>query len=493
MFVMTHTYQPLSCTLSLLATALVAALTATPIRADQQQPPDVSFEKLTARFTGDLDEMVKRRFIRVAVTYSKTHYFIDKGVQRGASYEGVKLFEDDLNTKLKTGNLRVHFLFVPMSRDELLTAVAEGRADMAVAALTVTPERQKLVDFANPTMRGVSNVVVTSADGPKISTAEDLSGQSVVLRPSSAYAAEVAELNARLRAKGMKEVVVKAAPETFEDEDILEMVNAGLVKATVVHSHLAAFWKQMFPNLQIHDTAVLAKDQDLAPATRKNSPKLMAEINEWGKTHGPKTMFGNLLLKRYLQSTQFAKGATNESEMRRFRSMIDLFHKYGEQYELDYLLMAAQGYQESGLDQNAKSQVGAVGVMQVMPKTGAELKVGDIRQVDPNIHAGVKYIRFMIDQYFAKEPMDDRNKMLFAFAAYNAGPARVRQLRKAAAARKLDPNKWFDNVERIASERIGRETVQYVANIYKYYVAYRLSLEEVSERKSQGGHVGLVR
>jgi membrane-bound lytic murein transglycosylase MltF len=144
---------------------------------------------------------------------------------------------------------------------------------------------------------------------------------------------------------------------------------------------------------------------------------------------------------------------------------------------MDYLLMAAQGYQESQLNQGAKSQVGAVGVMQVMPATGNDLKVGDISQPEANIHAGVKYMRFMIDRYFEKEPMDRVNKGLFAFASYNAGPARIQGLRKEAAKRGLDPNQWFDNVEIVASEKIGRETVTYVSKIYKYYIAYKLVTE----------------
>ena len=208
-----------------------------------------------------------------------------------------------------------------------------------------------------------------------------------------------------------------------------------------------------------------------------------AESVAWIKRHGQRTMFGNLMVQRYLQNTKFAKSATSEAEMQRFRQIVDLFRKYGEKYDLDYLLMIAQGFQESGLDPNAKSHVGAIGVMQVMPATGKELKVGDIKQTENNVHAGVKYIRFMVDQYFKNEPMDRLNKGLFAFAAYNAGPARVRQLRKEAQTRGLDPNVWFNNVERIASERIGRETVTYVSNIYKYYIAYRLALEEMEQRR----------
>lgn len=191
----------------------------------------------------------------------------------------------------------------------------------------------------------------------------------------------------------------------------------------------------------------------------------------------------NILLQKYLQNTKFAKEATSSKEIAKFESTVDLFRKYGDQYDLDYLLMTAQGYQESQLNQEAKSPVGAIGVMQVMPATGKELNVGDIRQTETNIHAGVMLIRRMMNRYYANEPMDKVNKGLFTFASYNAGPRRIRQLRKEAAKRGLDPNVWFNNVEVVASEKIGRETVQYVSNIYKYYPAYQMIEEQRAERQ----------
>jgi membrane-bound lytic murein transglycosylase MltF len=184
-----------------------------------------------------------------------------------------------------------------------------------------------------------------------------------------------------------------------------------------------------------------------------------------------------------LKNTKFAREATSKGEIAKFRRVVELLRKYSDKYDLDYLLMAAQGYQESGLDQNRKSAVGAIGVMQVMPATGKELKVGDITKLEPNVFAGVKYIRFMMDQYYAKEPMDDLNKGLFTFASYNAGPGRIKQLRERAAKRGLDPNKWFNNVELVAAEAIGRETVQYVSNIYKYYLAYKMVMEQEQGRQ----------
>jgi membrane-bound lytic murein transglycosylase MltF len=346
----------------------------------------------------------------------------------------------------------------------------------------VTPARQQLVDFTNPTRKDVSEVVVTGPGAPPITSVADLSGQEVFVRRPSSYYESLLALNERLRAAGKPPVALVAAPENLEDEDLLEMVNAGLVKITVVDSYLAEFWKKIFTDLIVHDTVAVRTGGSLAVAIRKNSPQLAAGLNAIIDKYGLGTAFGNTMEKRYLQSTGFVRDATSETERRKFLELVELFKRYGAQYELDYLLMAAQGYQESRLDQRVKSPVGAIGVMQVMPATGQELQVGDIRELDHNIHAGVKYIRFIIDEYYKDEPMSQLDKALFAFASYNAGPGRIRQLRREAEKRGLDPNVWFGNVEQIVSERIGRETVTYVSNIYKYYVAYRLITEERARR-----------
>jgi len=262
------------------------------------------------------------------------------------------------------------------------------------------------------------------------------------------------------------------------------MVNGGLIPTIVIDNYLAEYWKQVFPDLNIHDTLTLRTGGNLAVAIRKNSPKLSAELNAYIDKFGLNSAIGAVLNKRYLQSTKYVKNAASDAERKKFLAMVELFRKYGNQYKFDYLMMAAQGYQESRLDQEAKSQVGAVGVMQLMPETGKEQRVGDISKIEPNIHAGVKYMRFVRDEFFEDQPMDDLNKSLFTFASYNAGPGRIRQLRRETERRGLNPNVWFGNVERIASERIGRETVTYVSNIYKYYVAYKLISEEDQRRKA---------
>ncbi len=394
----------------------------------------------------------------------------------------MKQFEDELNKTLKTGNMKINVVFVPVPRDLLLPGLVSGRIDIVVAQITKTPERLKLVDFANATRTNVSEIVVTGPGGAAIASTDDLSGQQVFVQKTSSYYQHLLDLNEQLKARGKPPIVVREASENLEDDDLLEMVNAGLIPATVVDDYIAEFWKKIFTDLTVHPDVTVHGGGELAPAIRKNSPKLAAALNAFIGKYGLGTAFGNVIEKRYLVNTSFAKNATSKGQRARFESMVRLFRKYGSEYKIDFLLAAAQGYQESTLDQGKKSPAGAVGVMQLLPATGREQKVGDIQKLEPNIHAGVKYMRFMMDQYFKDDPMDDLNKGLMTFASYNAGPGKIRQLRKEAADRGLNPNVWFGNVEQVASERIGRETVTYVANIYKYYIAYRLVMEQGQRR-----------
>jgi membrane-bound lytic murein transglycosylase MltF len=224
---------------------------------------------------------------------------------------------------------------------------------------------------------------------------------------------------------------------------------------------------------------------EIAWAIRKHSPELKRMLDQFveAATSGPYAKDRERILARYLKSTKYVKNAASKEERKKFLTLMQFFQKYADKYDVDWLLMAAQGYQESQLDQSARSPVGAIGVMQIMPQTGKELDVGDITQAEPNINGGIKYMRYVIDQFYENEPMTKLDKALFAFASYNAGPGRVTQLRRAAAKRGLDPNVWFHNVEYVAAEKIGQETVTYVANIYKYYIAYRLILDSQQARK----------
>ena len=462
----------------------VAKDASSPANAQPQELPAATqddrlqIELVNRPWKGDLDEIIKRRVLRVLVPYSKTFYFLDAGTQRGLSYELMQAFEASLNKKHKLTKLRVVVVYVPTSRDELIAHLNAGLGDVIAANLTVTPQRSAHVDFTTPLASGVKEVLVTAPDAAPVASVEDLSGREVFVRRASSYYESLTTLNEALNKRGAKPVALRDAPPSFEDEDVLEMVNGGLVKYTVVDRYLATFWSQIHTDMKVREDVVLREGADIAFAIRKASPQLKSELDAFITKNRRGTTFGNVVIRRYLQDTRWVKNSLANAEREKLVKVAQLFQKYGDRYSIDWLLIAAQGYQESGLDHRVKSPAGAIGIMQVMPATGAQLKVGDIRQIEPNIHAGAKYIRFMIDEYYKDEPMDEMNKALFAFASYNAGPNRIRTLREVAAKRGLDPNKWFNNVERVVADEVGRETVQYVSNIYKYYIAYTLVIEQ---------------
>ena len=448
---------------------------------------EIGFRVHDERWTGDLDKMESERLIRVLTVYGLGRYFIDGGQEKGITVELFRAFENYINDRLGKKHMRVHVVFIPVSRDELLPSLIEGRGDIAAAGLTITPEREEIVDFTIPLTREISEVLVTGPSAPELSTIDDLSGKLIYVRSSSSYRSSLDQLNQRFREEGKPEIILEDASEYLEDVDMLEMVNAGLLSWVVVDNYKAKIWSDVFDKLTARDDIVLRSGGRIGTAVRKNSPKLLTELNEFMKNYKQGTLHGNMLINRYFKNFDWARNALDTNDLKRFQDVAQIFEKYGEQYGIDYLMVAAQGYQESGLDQNAKSGAGAVGIMQLLPTTAADKNVGipDISDAESNIHAGVKYLNFIRNRYFNDPEIDRFNQTLFAFAAYNAGPARVAKLRTKAEQQGYDPNIWFDNVEIFAARDIGRETVQYVANILKYYVGYRLSIQQQLKRSEQ--------
>jgi membrane-bound lytic murein transglycosylase MltF len=461
-------------------------------KSAEELESQLGFKVFKEPWTGDLDVMAEKRLIRVLTVYGLGRYFLDGPQEKGLTYELFKMFEEFINKKLGTKNLPVHVVFIPVARDQLIPGLISGRGDIAAAGLTITAERDELIDFTNPASRELSEVLVTGPSAPEIASIDDLAGQKIYVRASSSYRSSLELLNSRFRDQGLPEIKIEDAAELLEDEDILEMVNAGLLEWAVVDDYKARIWADIFKHLTVREDLVFRSGGKIAFAIRENNPQLLEALNEFLKSHRQGTLKGNILINRYLKDFDWAKNALAADDYKRFQDVVDIFQKYGEQYGIDFLMVAAQGYQESRLDQSVRSRAGAVGVMQLLPSTAEDPNVGipDISTVEPNIHAGVKYLNFIRNRYFSDPDIDRFNQTMFAFAAYNAGPARVRQLREKAAQQGYDPNQWFDNVEVIAAKEIGQETVQYVANILKYYVAYRLSIQTQTQRaearKSQG-------
>ena len=440
---------------------------------------------------GDLDTMVERRVIRVLTVYGPGRYFLEEGPQ-GSVQEYANKLQQVVNKAYKTGLLTVQVAVIPVSRDQLFPALEAGYGDIVMAGTTITESRKVAIDFTNPVSKPLKEILITGPSAPPINRLEDLSGKTVYVRVSSSYAESVRRLSKRLTDEGKAGIRIEAIDESLEDEDLIEMVNAGLLPWAIVDSYKPQMWREVFTRVSVREDLVLREGARLAWAIRQDSPRLKQFLNTFLKDNREGTLFGNIIRNRYIRDFDWAENAAGAEELSRYRALSALFRKYGTDYGMDPTLLAAQGFQESRLDQSVRSHVGAIGVMQLLPSTAEDKNVAipNIHELEPNIEAGAKYMAFLKGRYFSGPELDELNGSLLALASYNAGPGRIRRLRRVAEERGYDPNKWFDNVEVIVAEQIGRETVQYVGNIFKYYLTYRwintADAERAAARRASG-------
>jgi membrane-bound lytic murein transglycosylase MltF len=461
------------------------ATTAPPQNDAAQSTASLELPITFERRVGDLDGMVKRHEIRVLVVPSRSGFFYDEGHPQGIYYEAFDEFQRFVNQKYKTGSLKVNVTYIPMRPQQLERALMQGVGDVIGYGVIVTPDREKEVLFTTPIDANVKQVIVTGPKALAIASLDDLSGKEIYVNPLTAYYQNLQRLSESFQKAGKPPILLKSADPDLTDEDLLEMVGAGLLPATVTINIRAEFWAKVFPHLTLHPNIILKEEGQLAWATRKDSPQLRQLLNDFVRGRQAGTMFGNVMLRRYLQNTKWVKDATSPEELKKFQAYVRYFKKYGAEYDFDYLMLVAQGYQESGLDQSLRNPSGAVGIMQVIPKYAAAppISIPNVDIAEGNIHASAKMMRNIADTYFNDDKLDPLNKTLMVFASYNAGPNRIAGLRKRASSEGLDPNRWFGNVELVVAKEVGQQTVQYVSNVYKYYVAYKLTLEESETEK----------
>jgi membrane-bound lytic murein transglycosylase MltF len=394
--------------------------------------------------------MAKGRNIRALVMLSPIAFFHDKGHPKGVMYEALEEFQKFANQKLKTGTLDVKVTFIHLRPDQMEVALAQGVGELIAYGIVITPEREPRVAFSTPVQKDVTQIVVTGPDFGDVSTLADLGGKEVYANLLTSYYGNLQKVNETLQKDGRAPIVIKAADKNLMDDDLVQMANAGLIPATVTTKQRAALWSQVLDKIHPHPDLAVASGVQVGWVMRKDNPQLKQLVDGFVSSHAVGTSFGNTLLRRYLQNTKWVRDSTSAAEMRKFQTNLELFQKYAGEHDFDYLMIAAQGYQESLLDQSRRNPSGAVGMMQVTPK------------------------------YAAASPIN-------VFASYNAGPNRLARLRKQAPDMGLDPNVWFNNVELIAAKDIGQETVTYVSNIYKYYVAYKLATEQRELRQKAEG------
>lgn len=470
---------------SALYTALLVLTTTSLPVASEENRNTVSkrsapvFEEVVALSTDDLPAIMERNFLRVLVSYNRTSYFLDKDLHpRGLEYDLMQAYGDYLNRSVEPGKGKTHVVFLPMPFNQLQSALLAGKGDVIAAQLAVTPERKNRIAFTKPYFQQVSEVLVTHKSVKAPHSLEDLSGHELYLLRGSSYKENIQALSKRLEEAGKAPIKIIEASENLTSEDILELVNAGIVKMTIADSHLAELWLGVFPQISVHSNITASTGGEIAWAVRKNNPELLQSLNGFVEEGRKGSLFGNIVFKRYYKNATWIKNPLAKEEKRKLMAVIDIFKKYAEQYDFDYLTLLALAYEESALDHTKRSKAGAIGIMQIKQKTAEDKYVGiqNIDDLDNNIHAGTKYLAWLRNTYFSGSEISESNRVNFSLAAYNAGPGRIAQMRRKTAEKGLDPNKWFKNVELVVREHVGPEPIGYVKAIHKYYVAFRLLL-----------------
>jgi membrane-bound lytic murein transglycosylase MltF len=422
----------------------------------------------------DLDRILERGSIWVLVAPSVSSIFFDGKQLRGFEYELMRAYEKKLAARL--GSQRFQMFFVPLRFDELLPALNEGRGDIAAAGLTITPGREQEVAFSDPYLSDVSEIVVARRGVEGLETLDDLAGREVYVAAGSSY-----EQHLRGRVPKARTLV---APEALEANDLLELVNAGVIDLTVVDDHLGRLWAEVLPDVVLREDLRVHEGGRIAWAVRQGSPLLREDLSAFAREHREGTLLGNILFRRYFENTRFVTNP-NAVDPEKSAEVRALFRKYAKRYDFEWAELAALAYQESRFDQSVRSRAGAVGIMQVLPSTAKAVGVNDIHLLENNIHAGTKYLDSLRAKYFDEPEISAEASVDFALASYNAGPNRIQRMRRRAAERGYDPDVWFDHVESVVLTDVGWEPVRYVAAIHKYYFAFRLGSDQEELRRAE--------
>ncbi len=433
--------------------------------------------RLSDTYYDDLPGLLKRKTIRVLTIYSLTSYFLSNGRGNGFEYSLLKDYQRFLNRNKAPGALRVVVEFIPVHDNLLIPCLKAGLGDIVAAGLTITPELNREVDFTEPYLDNIYEVLVGNKNTKQINEFSDLAGRQIYVRRVSSYYEGLGRLNEKLRALGLDPVSIIKAEDFLTSEDIMEMVNAGIIDLSITESHLANLWSQVLPNLVTYEQIPLQTGRSIAWMVRENNPILQASLNEFIRGHKKGTLYGNIYFSRYFRKTEWIKNPLTSDDGARFSQYTPLFKKYGAMYGIDWMLLAALAYQESGMKHSSRSPAGAMGLMQVMPATAMDKPVAieNVHLLENNIHAGTKYLAWLRDTYFTDENMAPTERIRYSLASYNAGPSMIRRARSLAAKMGYDPNHWFRHGEIGALKLIGEETVRYVSNINKYYLAYSLA------------------
>jgi len=411
----------------------------------------------------------ERGRLRVLTRSSATTYFIDRGEIVGFEYELARAFADELGVEVE--------LVVPPTRAHLVRWLHEGKGDLIAAGLTASEERamRDRLRFSRPYLYSIPTLV-GRAGSTLPRRVEDFAGRTFVVRRSSLYWSLLQQLNPSKN--GFK---VQAAPEALETEHIIDRVARGEYDLTIANDQSLAVelsWRK-----DIQSGMALGAEQPHGWAVRRHDVELAEAIDRFLEREYRGVRY-NVLRKRYFESSATRERGNRPGSGSALSPYDELVRKHAQRYAFDWRMVVAQMYQESRFDPDAVSGAGARGLLQVLPRTATQLGVHDLRDPETSIEAGVRYLDWLREQLGSVGASSDA--LWFWLAAYNAGYGHVRDAREIARQQGLNPNLWFDNVERAIllkqEPKVHRttrhgycrcsETVRYVRSIRDRYSAY---------------------
>ncbi|MFQ6549602.1 transglycosylase SLT domain-containing protein [Aestuariibius sp. 2305UL40-4] len=433
--------------------------------------------------TGGLDVAQDRGFLRMAIAPDPLMIAFDGEEAVGAAIALAQEMEKYLAGLPGAPATPTVVVPTPMPRAQIADGIKTGRGDFTTLTITRVEEIDAL-DYTQALITDVNDVPVLGPD-LDVSSIDDLVGIPIYLSENSRYAANAERLNDTRIAAGKEPLTIRYVDPALDDFDLIEMVEIGLIQATIATDFKANFWNTIYTGVVVRTDLPLTQDGRIAWAVRAENPQLQQALDGFAEIAREGTLLGNVILDRYASSADWIENLGTDTARTRIDQVGPVIRRYSEEYGFEPDLILAQAYQESRLDQSSRSHVGAIGVMQVMPTTAADPVVGipDIAgpgNLENNVHAGVRYMRWLRDTFFDDPEITPLNQTLLAFAAYNAGPGGVARGRQRAVEMGLDPNVWFENVEIAIQAAVSREPAIYVRNIFKYYVSYRL-LQELEE------------
>lgn len=417
---------------------------------------------------GGLQNIIKKKYLRVLTTKNPYDYYIYQGRSKGIQYEMAKEFTKQLNKRyVKKDELKIAFEMIPVDFDDLIPMLKNGKGDIIAVGLTKTEAREAAIDFTAPYQK-VDDVIVTRSELAN----EPWKGKTFHIQKNSSYAKE-------LKSK-KDQVKIEEMDANFNAADLMQFLSLKQFDYTLVNSYWAETIGRRFENLTILKDKPFRKNVEISWAVRKKNPELLKELNEFLPKVKKGSYLGNLLNYRYFNDLGRIESADFSLKHNTISKYDELIKKYGKKYGIDWRLLSGLCNQESRFNQDIINEWGAIGIFQIKQMTANEpyiaiSNISGAENLENNIHAGVKYLAWIKNRYFDSKPlMSEDARLRMMMAAYNAGPRRVLQAINKTKEMGLDTSKWFRNVELGMLEMGYPEPVVYVSEINKYFVSYVL-------------------